>query len=66
MIRLGIIIMSLTMIALSGCVFIVKDGHVTKYYGIDEKRGSEYVNQIFEKQQQVYQAQEFSVGSKKP
>jgi len=54
------------MIALSGCVFIVKDGHVTKYYGIDEKRGSEYVNQIFEKQQQVYQAQEFSVGSKKP
>jgi len=53
-----IIMVSLAVIALSGCTFIVKDDHATKYYGIDEQRGSEYLNQILDKQQEVYQWQE--------
>ena len=43
------ILISLVAIALSGCTFIVKDDHATKYYGIDEQRGSKYLNQILEK-----------------
>jgi len=53
-------------IALNGCTLIVKDDHAAKYYGIDEKRGEEYLNQILDKQQQVYQAEKVSVGSQKP
>ena len=45
----------LVMIILSGCTFIVKDDNATKYYGIDERRGSEYLNQILDKQQQEYE-----------
>ena len=62
--RLGLV--SLAIIGLNGCTFIVKDDNVTKYYGIDQQRGSEYLNQILEKQQQVYQAEKASVGSKRP
>ncbi len=51
---------------LDGCTFIVKDNHAAKYYGIDEQRGGEYLNQILEKQQQVYQAEKASGGSKRP
>jgi len=60
------ILISLVAIALSGCTFIVKDDHATKYYGIDEQRGSEYLNQILEKQQQVYQAEKAAAGTEKP
>ena len=50
-------------IALSGCAFIVKDDHAAKYYGIDERRGSEYLNQILEKQRQVHDAAKSSLGA---
>ncbi|MDI6758298.1 MAG: hypothetical protein QMD94_01290 [Candidatus Omnitrophota bacterium] len=60
------IFIALVAIALSGCTFIVKDDHATKYYGIDEQRGSEYLNQILEKQQQVYQAEKVAAGTEKP
>jgi len=61
-----LIFASLAAITLSGCTFIVKDDHAAKYYGIDKQRGSEYLDQILEKQQQVYQAEKTSIGSKKP
>jgi uncharacterized protein YceK len=61
-----IILIGLAAIALNGCTFIVKDDHATKYYGIDEQRGREYLNQILEKQQQAYRAEEVSVGAQKP
>jgi len=60
------ILISVTAIALNGCTFIVKDDHATKYYGIDEQRGSEYLNQILEKQQQVSQSEKASAEAKKP
>ena len=60
------IFISLAAMAISGCTFIVKDDHATKYYGIDEQRGSEYLNQILEKQQQVYQAKKSTAGAEKP
>lgn len=53
-------------VLLSGCMFIVKDDQAAKYYGIDKKRGDEYLSQILEKQQQVYQAEKTSAGSKRP
>jgi len=56
---------SLAVIVLSGCTFIVKDDHATKYYGIDERRGSEYLNQILDKQQE-YEATKGSLNAKKP
>ena len=60
------ILIGLVVIALNGCTFIVKDDHATKYYGIDEQRGSEYLNKILEKQQQVYQSEEVTAEAKKP
>lgn len=51
------IVISLTAIVLNGCTFIIKDGSSTKYYGVDEKRGSEVLNKILDKQQEIYQAQ---------
>ena len=60
------ILISLTAIALNGCTFIVKDDRTTKYYGIDEQRGSEYLNQILDKQQQIYEAEKASTEAKKP
>ena len=60
------ILISLTAIALNGCTFIVRDDHATKYYGIDEQRGSEYLNQILDKQQQVYQSEKATTEAKKP
>ena len=61
------ILLSLASIALlSGCTFIVKDDHTTRYYGIDEQRGSECLNQILDKQQQVYQSEKALAEAKKP
>ena len=57
---------SLAVITLSGCTFIVKDDRTTRYYGIDAQRGSECLNQILDKQQQVYQSEKASVGFKRP
>ncbi|MFZ2357329.1 MAG: hypothetical protein WAW67_05890 [Candidatus Omnitrophota bacterium] len=61
-----LILISLITIVLNGCTFIVKDDHATKYYGIDEQRGSKFLNQILDKQQQAYRAEEVSIGAKKP
>ena len=61
-----IILIGLAAMALNGCTFIVKDDHAAKYYGIDEQRGSEYLNKILEKQQQVYQSEEVTAEAKKP
>lgn len=61
-----IILIGLAAMALNGCTFIVKDDHATKYYGIDERRGSEYLNQILDKQQQVYQSEKATTEAKKP
>ena len=61
-----LILISLIAIALNGCTFIVKDDQATKYYGIDEQRGSEYLNQILDKQQQVYQSEKVTAETKKP
>ena len=61
-----IIIISLAVIILSGCTFIVKDEHAAKYYGIDERRGNEYLNQILDKQQKEYEATKNQLGAKKP
>lgn len=41
---------------LSGCVFILKDDPSVQYYGIDQQRGNEYLSQVMDKQEQVYQA----------
>lgn len=60
-----LIFISLFAIALNGCTFIVKYDHVTKYYGINEQRGSKYLNQILENQQQIYQAEKAAAGTKK-
>lgn len=60
------ILISSIAIVFNGCTFIVKDDHAAKYYGIDEQRGSEFLNQILGKQQQAYRAEEVSVGAKKP
>ena len=60
------ILIGLIVIALNGCTFIVKDDLATKYYGIDEQRGSEYLNQILDKQQQVYRSKKASAEAKKP
>lgn len=54
---LRLMLVSLPLIVLNGCAFIVKDDYATKYYGIDEQRGSEYLNKILEKQQQVYKTE---------
>lgn len=47
----------LIVIALNGCTFIVKDGNLTKYYGVNEKRDIEFLNKILGMQQQIYQGQ---------
>ena len=52
-------------IALNGCTFIVKDDHTAKYYGIDERRGGELLNQILDKQQQAYQAEKAPDSAKR-
>jgi uncharacterized protein YceK len=53
-------------LALNGCTFIIKDDHTAKYYGIDERRGSEYLNQILDQQQQTYESAKAPLGTKKP
>lgn len=65
-IGMKLIFVILIAILLDGCTFIIKDDHATKYYGIDQSRGNEYLNQILDKQQQVYQAEKASVASKSP
>lgn len=64
-IAIKLILISLTVMASNGCNFIVKDDYAAKYYGIDERRGSALLNQILDKQQQVYQAEEASMEVKK-
>jgi hypothetical protein len=61
-----IIIISLAVIMLSGCTFVIKDDHAVKYYGIDDKRGNELLNQILARQQQEYEAANGLLGAKKP
>lgn len=50
-------LISLTLVALSGCTFIIKDDNATKYYGVDKNRGSEFLNKVLDRQQEVYQGQ---------
>lgn len=60
------ILISSIAIVFNGCTFIVKDDNATKYYGIDQQRGSEYLSQILDKQQQVYQSEKVVAETKKP
>jgi len=53
-------------IVLDGCTFIIKDDHSAKYYGIDDRRGGELLNQILDKQQQEYEPAKGPLGTKKP
>lgn len=39
-------------------VFIIKDEQAVKYYGIDGQCGGEFLNQVLDQQQQVYQVKE--------
>ena len=61
-----VILVILIVIELNGCTFIIKDDHAAKYYGIDERRGSEYLNQILDQQQQEYESAEAPLSTKKP
>ena len=58
---IGMLIASLGAVALGGCTFIVKNGETVKYYGIDEKRGSDDLNKILNIQQERYEAQKAAV-----
>lgn len=58
---IGMLITGLGAVALGGCTFIVKNGETVKYYGIDEKRGSEDLNKILNIQQERYEAQKAAV-----
>ncbi|MDP3041666.1 MAG: hypothetical protein Q8N62_02895 [Candidatus Omnitrophota bacterium] len=40
---------SLSVIALNGRTFIIKDGQAIKYFGIDGQRGDEFLNQVLDK-----------------
>lgn len=42
---------------LTGCALIVKDDNQVKYYGIDEKNGSDFLNNLLQKQEEFYQSQ---------
>jgi hypothetical protein len=53
-------------ILLNGCTFIIKNDHTVKYYGIDDRRGGELLNQILDKQQQEYEVVKSQLGTKKP
>ncbi|MDD3087278.1 MAG: hypothetical protein PHP89_01790 [Candidatus Omnitrophica bacterium] len=48
------ILLFFTLIASSGCTFIIKDEQVSRYYGIDEPRGKEFLDKIEKKQQEIY------------
>lgn len=61
-----LIFVILIAILLNGCTFIIKDDYTAKYYGIDDRRGGELLNQILDKQQQAYRAEKALVGAKKP
>ncbi len=61
-----LILVSLAVMVVGGCTFIVKDEDTTKYYGIDKQRGSEYLSQILDKQQQVYEAAKKPLSTGKP
>ena len=61
-----VIFVILIAILLDGCIFIIKDDHAAKYYGIDDRRGGELLNQILDKQQQEYKSAKGPLGTKKP
>ena len=61
-----LILIGLIAAAFNGCTFIIKEDQAAKYYGIDEQRGSEFLNQILDNQQQAYQAEKASVNAQKP
>jgi len=48
------ILLVFTLISSSGCTFIIKDEQVSRYYGIDEPRGREFLEKIEKKQQEIY------------
>lgn len=56
-ISIKLILICLIAVGLNGCTFIIKNDNSIKYYGIDEKRGSEVLNKILDKQQEAYQGQ---------
>lgn len=64
--RVKLSIVVLIAVVMNGCTFIIKDDQRTKYYGVDEKRGSEYLGKILDRQQQVYQARKVSAEAQKP
>jgi uncharacterized protein YceK len=40
-------------LSLSGCVFVVKDGEKVKYYGVNEDKGSEIMQQVTTRQEEM-------------
>lgn len=40
-------------LSLSGCVFISKDGDKVKYYGVKEDKGSEIMQQVTTRQEEM-------------
>ncbi|MDD5120869.1 MAG: hypothetical protein PHR84_06135 [Candidatus Omnitrophica bacterium] len=60
-----ILLISLAILGLNGCTFIVKDEQAIKYYGIDNRRGGEFLNQVLDQQQQLYRTEEVSASDKK-
>jgi len=55
-----VVLISLAAMLASGCTFIVKGEQATKYYGIDEERGSELLGQLEGKQQDAQAAETVS------
>jgi len=47
------LILAILAVALSGCVFIVKDGDKEKYYGVKEDQGKEIMQQVTTRQEEV-------------
>jgi len=62
---LNLLVIGLAAVALSGCTLIVKGENSTKYYGIDEERGSQLLSQV-EGNQQETQAPEIVPATPAP
>jgi hypothetical protein len=54
------VLVILALMSANGCTFITTDEFKTSFYGIDERRGSEYLNKVLEKQRQVYQGRQIT------
>ncbi len=66
-----IVIISFTLVNvmlwfLSGCTFMIKGEHQSKYYGVNEQRDNEFLDQILQRQEEIYQARKISLGNKNP